>query len=170
MPDDSLRKLVKNYGLNRFVNLQFPRESWLVRFILKQTVKNRIQGSVTFADNMHKTIPKLVFILIPFFALLLKLMYFRRKIPYFNHIIFSLHFLSFVFLMFWINKFGSMITGWTDLVLLIILSGYLFFALFNIYRQKIFATIGKCLILFFGILITLAFFYIIAASISFMMI
>ena len=119
---------------------------------------------------MQKTVPKLIFILIPFIALLLKLLYIRKKIPYFNHIIFSLHYLSFVFLLLWIELFGSRITDWFSLVVYFMLVVYLFFALLRFYRQKKWLTFVKFLSLFFGSLVMLAVFFIIAVSISFLMI
>jgi hypothetical protein len=170
LPDDSLRKMVKKYGLNRFVNLSSPRAAWYARFLVKQMIKNRLQGSKTFENNMEKTVPKLIFILIPFIALLLKLLYIRKKIPYFNHIIFSLHYLSFVFLLLWIDLFGSRITDWFSVVVYFLLVVYLFFALLRFYRQKKWLTFVKFLSLFFGSWVMLAVFFIIAVSISFMMI
>ena len=170
IPDDSLRKMVKKYGLNRYVNIRFPSASWFSRFMIKQVVKNRLQGSGTFNDNMEKTTPKLIFILIPFIALLLKLLYIRKKIPYFNHIIFSIHFLSFVFLLLWMRLFGSRITDRFSLIVYLLLLIYLFLALLKVYRQKKGKTFVKFLLLFFGSFFMLALFFLIAASISFMMI
>jgi hypothetical protein len=168
--DDSLRKMVKKYGLSRYVNIKFPEASWFSRFMIKQVVKNRLQGSGTFNENMQKTTPKLVFILIPFIAFLLKLLYIRKKIPYFNHIIFSVHYLSFVFVLLWIRLFGSRITDKVSLVIYLLLLIYLFLALLNVYRQKKWKTFRKFMLLFFGSLFMLALFYIIAASISFLLI
>jgi hypothetical protein len=170
MSDDSLRKMVKIYGLNRFVNQKYPKTSWFLRFLQKQVIKNRLQGSATFVENIQKTIPKLIFILIPFIALLLKLLYIRKKIPYFNHIIFSLHFLSFVFLLLWIRMFGSLIMSWFEMVVYILILVYLYFAMLRVYRQKYGVTFRKLILLFFGSLFMLAVFFIIAASISFMMV
>ena len=170
IPDDSLRKMVKKYGLNRYVNIRFPSASWFSRFMIKQVVKNRLQGSGTFNDNMEKTTPKLIFILIPFIALLLKLLYIRKKILYFNHIIFSIHFLSFVFLLLWMRLFGSRITDRFSLIVYLLLLIYLFLALLKVYRQKKGKTFVKFLLLFFGSFFMLALFFLIAASISFMMI
>ena len=170
IPDDSLRIRVRKYGLNQFVNLNYPRASWYARFLIKQVIKNRLQGSSTFSENMQKTIPKLIFILIPFIALLLKLLYIRKKIPYFNHIIFSLHFLSFVFLLLWINLFGSRITDWFDPVVYFLLMVYLFLALLRFYRQKKRVTFGKFLLLFFGSFFILVIFFIMAVSVSFLLI
>jgi hypothetical protein len=170
IPDDSLRKMVKKHGLNRFVYIHYPGASWLGRFLIKQMIKNRLEGAVTFGENMHKTLPKLIFILIPFIALLLKLLYVRKKIPYFNHIIFSLHFLSFVFFILWINEFGSLVVKWLDVVVYILLMGYLFFGLLTVYRQKKWMTFAKFLLLFFGSLVMLIVFFLLAASISFILI
>jgi hypothetical protein len=170
IPDDSLRKMVKKYGLSRYVNIKFPGASWFSRFMIKQVVKNRLQGSGTFNDNMQKTTPKLIFILIPFIAFLLKLLYIRKRIPYFNHIIFSVHFLSFVFLLLWIRLFGSQITDKFSVVVYLLLLIYLFIALLKVYRQKKWKTFGKFLLLFFGSLFMLALFFIITASISFLLI
>jgi hypothetical protein len=170
LPDDSLRFLVKKYGLNRFVNQTYPEASWYSKFLIKQLVKNRLQGSETFGDNMNKTIPKLIFILIPFIALLLKLLYIRNRIPYFIHIIFSLHFLSLVFLLLWINVFGSLIMNSFKTYVFFLIMVYLFFALLRVYHQKKRKTFVKFLLLFFGSLLMMAVFFIIAVSISFLMI
>jgi len=170
MPEDSLKRVVSKYGLNRFVDQRFPGSSWLHRFLVKQSVKNRIQGSATFNENMKKTIPKLIFLLIPFFALLLKLLYIRKKIPFFSHSIFSLHFLSFVFLLLWINMFASMITGWSDVAVNLLILGYLFMALLRVYHQRKWATFGKFVMLLSGSLVILLVFLFLLVSISFMMI
>jgi hypothetical protein len=170
LPDDSLRKLVKIHGLNRFINISYPRENWFVRFLYKQTIKNRLQGSLTFGENMKKTVPKLIFILIPFFAFLLKLLYIRRKIFYFRHIIFSLHYLSFVFLLLWINLFGSLLSTWISTVLFLSMLVYLFIAMKKVYQQKMLRTLGKFVLLFFGSLVLMGVFFIMAASISFLLI
>ena len=170
IPDDSLRKMVRKHGLNRFVNLKFPRASWTSRFMIKQVIKNRLQGSETFSENMNKTIPKLIFILIPFFALLLKLLYVRKKIPYFNHLIFSVHFLSFVFLLLLIKIFGSLVADWFSLLVYLLMMTYLYISLLKVYHQKRGKTFGKFILLFLGSLFMLGTFFIIAASVSFLMI
>ena len=170
LPDDSLRNLVKKHGLNQFVKLSYPHAAWYTRFMIKQLLKNRLLGSETLGGNFNKTIPKLVFILIPFMALLLKLLYIRKKVPYLNHIIFSLHFLSLVFLLLWLTVFGSLITSWFKTFVFFLIMIYLFFALLRVYHQKKWKTFGKFLLLFFGSFFMLALFFLIAASISFMMI
>ena len=170
LSDDSLRILVKKYGLNRFVNLSYPRVAWYSRILIKQVLKNRLQGSETFGENLHKTFPKLIFILIPFFALLLKLLYIRKKIPYFDHLIFSVHFLSCFFLLLLLSELGSLIAGWLTLVVYFLLMVYLYVALFKVYHQKKRKTFFKFLLLFFGSFFMLIVFLFIAVSISLLLI
>ena len=162
--------MVKKYGLSRFVNQSYPQASWYAKFIIKQVLKNRLQGSETFGENLHKTFPKLIFILIPFFALLLKLLYVRRKIPYFDHLIFSVHFLSCFFLLLLLSELGSLIADWLTLVVYILLMVYLYFALLRVYHQKKWKTLFKFLLLFFGSFFMLFVFFFIAVSISLLLI
>ncbi len=50
-----------------------------------------------FFDELHDHTPQVVFLLLPIFALLLKLVYFRSKSYYIEHLIFSFYFHSFVY-------------------------------------------------------------------------
>lgn len=108
----------------------------------------------------------MLFITLPLIALLLKLLYIRRKQFYYvSHIIFTIHFYCFVFLLllvsFAISEFGH----WGELVgNLLIASGfvYLFIAMLRFYGQGGGKTFLKFLLLvIFGLgsisLITLAF-------------
>jgi hypothetical protein len=170
IPDDSLRKMVKKEGLNQFVRNKYPDASWWTKFMLKQVIKNRLKGSGTFNQNMAKTIPKLIFILIPFFALLLKMIYFRKKISYYNHIIFSFHFLSFFFLINIFSELTKLITSRVGMVFLLIMVLYLFYSLRNVYAEKLWPTFRKFFMFFFGSLFIVGAFFIAAAMISFFMI
>jgi hypothetical protein len=170
LPDDSLRVLVKKYGLSRFVNRSYPQSAWYAKFIIKQVLKNRLQGSETFGENLHKTYPKLIFILIPFFALLLKLLYVRKKIPYFDHLIFSVHFLSCVFILLMLAELSSLVGDWLNLVVYFLLMVYLYFALLRVYHQKKWKTFAKFLLFFFGSFFMLIVFLFIAVSISLLLI
>lgn len=51
-------------------------------------------------QNLVGYIPYVVFLLVPFFALLLFMLFHKRKKYYANHMIFALHFHSFVFILF----------------------------------------------------------------------
>ena len=85
-----------------------------------------------------RSIPKMFFILMPWFALLLKLFFSRRKFLYVDHAVFSLHFHSFVFISVMIGvlqyfTFASSISFVFTLVVPII---YFIAALRNVYRNS----------------------------------
>ena len=64
-----------------------------------------------FFDGLHDHAPQVVFVLLPIFALLLKLVYLRSKNYYIEHIVFSFYFHSYVYLiLLFIVLLNS--TGW----------------------------------------------------------
>jgi hypothetical protein len=77
--------------------------------------------------------PHMVFILLPIFALLLKLLYVRRSRFYAEHFVFALHMHAFVFVMFTI----MFLLPWEqlDLLLLLWIIAYLWLALKRVYGQ-----------------------------------
>ena len=80
------------------------------------------------------------FLLLPVFALLLKLLYARRKINYIRHLVFSVHLHSFMFLLYTIIVIINMVFAgeWTLYLLwaLLLLPVYLVIAMKNFYQQK----------------------------------
>ncbi len=92
-------------------------------------------------------VPKMMFILLPLFALLLKLFYNRKKYLYVDHVIFSIHFHTAVFLIFLVVTVVSLIfpalsrdaQNFETLLAII----YLGMALSRTYGQSGFVTIMK---------------------------
>ena len=99
-----------------------------------------------FIKSVYQNIPKMMFILLPLFALLIKLFYFRLKPLYVETIIFSLHFHSFAFLVFAVNGllrvFGVLDDLFETLAALII-AVYLVLSLRAVFKQKYGVTILK---------------------------
>ena len=99
-----------------------------------------------FMGNLYENIPKMMFFLLPLFALLIKLFYFRQKPLYVETIIFSLHFHSFAFLIFSVNAmlrvFGIMDDLFESLAALVI-AVYLVQSLRVVFKQKYGITILK---------------------------
>ena len=118
---------------------------------------------------MH-LIPQMLFVLLPLFALILKLIYIKRKQFYYvDHVIFTIHLYIFVFLVmlvtFGLGKLRSLL-DWDWLRYLsgiFVLSMFFYFykALRNFYKQRRAKTIVKYLILLFMFLITTVFTFII---------
>jgi hypothetical protein len=72
-------------------------EKMLIRFEEKSKSISKL-GSAAFGKEVVDQIPTIMFIMLPIFALLYKLLYIRRNIVYVNHLIFSLHAHSIFFL------------------------------------------------------------------------
>lgn len=111
---------------------------------------------IAFRHSLLHSLPQMLFISIPFFALLLKLLYFRRKEYYYvSHTIFTIHLFIFVFIMmlflFGLNKLNSYL-DWVFITFLtatcyILLFFYEYKALRNFYLQGRGKTILKFILL-----------------------
>jgi hypothetical protein len=113
----------------------------------------------TFIEN----IPKMIFFLLPLFALLLKLLYIRRDFYYSEHLVFSVFFYDFLYLIGAIGLICSQISWleWTNPILFLVGLFYLYKSMRRVYQQRRAKTILKfslllsmflvCLILAFGI-------------------
>ncbi|WP_345274472.1 DUF3667 domain-containing protein [Flaviramulus aquimarinus] len=100
-----------------------------------------------FYDN----IPISLFVLLPIFALILKILFFRRG-AFAHHLVFSFYFYSFLFTVFSIILLANLIWKIPDFIsILIALSTffYLFLAIKNFYKQGYFISFFKtCLVSF----------------------
>lgn len=114
-------------------------------------------GLLNVADNQNlyikdllKNISYALFILMPIFALILKLLYIRRKKYYIEHLIFSINMHSFALLILTIVTLLGLIvkddTAYTVLLLLII-PVYFVIGMKRFYKQKLFKTLLKTVIL-----------------------
>ncbi len=99
---------------------------------------------------------RLMFILVPIFALLLKLLYRRRGIFYIQHLIFALHYHAFAFLLFTL-MIGLYIIGASALTapIAFALPVYLLLAMKRVYGQSAARTLLKGIALMAGYLIAL---------------
>ncbi len=140
------------------------RDGWFKRVWNKRAIrineKYRKEKSVSltnFSDTLLHKLPYLLFVSLPFFALILKLLYVRKRKEYYfaDHGIFSVHhyILSFILLLF-IFLWDEMneITGWSiwNVLLAITIIAwpiYLFLAMKRFYRQNGFKTFLKFLLL-----------------------
>jgi hypothetical protein len=67
---------------------------------LKEGAIEALTDKNTFLQNLYRTISYVLFILMPVFALLLKLLYVRRRVFYIEHLMFSINMHSFMLLVF----------------------------------------------------------------------
>jgi hypothetical protein len=128
----------------------------------KETVDRYGEGTVERVSERTKhVIPKLMFFLLPMFALLLKLFYNRKKYLYVDHAIFSLHFhTAYFLLLFVIDLLKKAFPSFhLNDVTLILGFTYLVFALRNVYQQSILKSFFKAagLVMLYSICIGIGF-------------
>ncbi|NNC95556.1 MAG: DUF3667 domain-containing protein [Chitinophagales bacterium] len=138
-------------------------ESKVGRIAIANVIKlYRTQGAAFFPVLLNSA-SWMMFVLIPVFALIMKLLYLRSGYYYLEHMIFGFHFHAFVFIALLALLFIGMHKIWTPVIIILILL-YLFLAMLNAYKQSIWITSFK----YFGLIWTYAIvFFIFAFGTSF---
>ena len=112
-----------------------------------------LQVDHLFSEALERSFPKALFVYMPFFALVLWMFHGKRKWMYFDHAIFTLHYFSFILLLFtgltlvstagdWMNAHG-MITqkanawlfGCGFMLVVVVFTYYFYRAHFKLYRE-----------------------------------
>ncbi len=128
-----------------------------------------------FIQSIMHHFPQILFISLPFVALLLKLLYVRqKKFYYVSHAIFTIHLYIFVFIAMLFEtgiqqlaKFHGF--GWMNIIgnlLTVVILFYLYKAMRNFYEQRRFKTIIKYILFLFSFFILIVFLFIVFAFIS----
>lgn len=139
-------------------------------FLHKKTISfnekysgRRDEGAKIFVESFLHRLPYMLFLSLPFFALILNLLYARRKIFYYSdHAIFTIYhyILSFIFLLivFGVSALEDN-TGWEflsyiELLLFLAWPIYLLIEMKNFYLQRWLKTFGKFVLLnIFGLIV-----------------
>jgi len=113
---------------------------------------NALTNKEIFLQNFYQSISYILFFLMPIFALLLKLLYVRRRVFYIEHLIFSINMHSFALLLFTVMILLNLLVGEKDgfipsLVLLVPI--YFTAGMKRFYQQSYWKIIIKEFILFF---------------------
>jgi len=103
---DTIKKVTfKTYEQYLAAQLLLPenkRDNFIQRYMIKKDfgLKGRDKKEVyeAFAEDLKHNIPKLMFLLLPLFALIIKIAFRNNKKFYVEHLIYSFHFHCFMFL------------------------------------------------------------------------
>lgn len=102
--DDELNKLKLELGIDEDDSFNIPlvskETSKKIEQMLRDNGKKATENPGDLAANTLNVVPPIIFILLPVFALLLKLIYFTKGVYYSEHLVFALHIHSFAFLIF----------------------------------------------------------------------
>jgi len=147
---------------------------WQRQLIYKEIeINDKFRGNPAETLNAYinilvHSLPQMIFISLPLFAFLLKLLYIRRKTYYYvNHGIFSIHFYIFIFLvllfLFGLGKLNTEL-NWGFIRFIEVISGfgllfYLYKAMRKFYGQRRGKTILKFIILSFLFFLTILFLF-----------
>lgn len=144
-------KSVTDSMIDSLIDLRYPDEGWISTLILRQSIRSEFR-LITRDDVNHafiKSIGIVVFMLMPVFALLLFILQVRHKRLYIEHLIFSVHTHSFIFV---ILIFALLLYKVTDedewsIYLSLSIPIYSTFALRRVYQNSWAKTIFKSLVL-----------------------
>ena len=136
---------------------------WILRNNVRQKEKHGGRSKLHIEVDVHHDIPKIMFLILPLFALYVGWFYSRKKYYYVNHAIFSVHFHCFLFLLLLLLLLlDKVIPGdWTELILIaavfpICAFVYLVAALHGMYGQSFWLSLGKGLAISLLYVITVA--------------
>jgi hypothetical protein len=124
-------------------------------FWLRHIKHKSYQHAENFYELFSHNFSKVFFILLPFFALLLAFLFRKKKLYYVDHIVFSIHFHSFVFILFILDAIILKILEKFHLSFLVVLLNfigigfYLFKALKRVYPSHSYKLFAKQVIMFF---------------------
>jgi len=168
-------KTVEEYEKNQRALPKEQRDNFIKNYFIKKGIEfNKYPDpSAKIGEDVVKYIPKMMFLLLPLFALILKLVYIRKNRYYYEHLIYSFHTHSALFLSFiiviglkWITGFAFDISSWIEFAGLIYIIWYIYRSLRTFYGSSRWITVLKFFFLSFcySILLTLCFIGIIAIS------
>ncbi|HEX8359386.1 MAG TPA: DUF3667 domain-containing protein [Longimicrobium sp.] len=161
-----------NAPKGRILNMGPMRDTLFVPEVLKPVARRLGQQEVrinsmprgeavnALISGVERNAPKTVFLLLPLFAIFLKLLYFRRSRLYVEHFVFALHIHSFAYVVFTAMLLTS---GAYSAIFLLWLLGYVFWAMKRVYGQGYRKTATKYVVLggayfvalMFGMLLTI---------------
>lgn len=152
---DSIQNALPEDKRDNFIARYFERKS---REIEEREGANEGELTRTFLNDMIENTPRMIFILMPLFALLLKLFYIRRDFFYSEHLIFTIFFYDFIYLI------GSLIIlvskvewlWWLQAALYCWIFIYLYKSMRKVYKQRRAKTVIKFLLLNFLFLFCVA--------------
>lgn len=133
-----------NMDLAGLEGLPYP-----VRVYLADRIANVIQEPSRWVSAVQVWTPRVIFALVPIYALLLAMMHFwRRGIYFYDHLVVSLHFHAFLFfLMTALVLLTPVISGWGILIFFLWSNFYLYKLHRNIYEHGRFFALMRVLVL-----------------------
>lgn len=135
------------------------RHGWLIKSLVLRSIEinEKYEGKSKefindFRDAFFDNFSKVLFWLLPFFALLLKLLYVRRDYFYSEHLVFSIYYYNFFYFAGSLQVIANSIPilAWSTTIIGFWIVLYLLFAMKRMYKQSWRKTILKYTLFFFS--------------------
>ena len=142
---DNVEKSVDEFFSRRSI----PFEGWLrERIVMRTRLVNEGEINDLFERELRDRAPIVIFLLVPVFTAIMKLLYIRQGRFYVEHFVFALHVHSFVFFTFTLLE---ILPEWwlADALLLLWLVVYIFLSMRRVYQQSRLMTAAKYALLAF---------------------
>ncbi|MCU7490587.1 MAG: DUF3667 domain-containing protein [Bacteroidota bacterium] len=142
---DSLKALRAKQKLDSLMASKEVKNSALGSFINSQVNKRKEVGEKEFSHSVLKNISYLMFILMPLFASFVMLFNVRKGHYYYEFLIYSIHFHSFLFLLFscFLGAMAIYDSGWFILAACVISIVYFIISMKNAFPQKTSSVLWK---------------------------
>lgn len=137
-------------------SIYIGKASDLEQLVARQRVKVERTEIEYFVGYALKNLPIMMFLLLPIFALILKLLYVRRKVLYIRHLVHALHLHAFAYLtygvtllitFYWLGNGNSNdsneLGDWINFLAFILVSTYSYISFLKVYKQHWFKTLIK---------------------------
>lgn len=167
------------YEKNQAALAKDKRDGFIKHYFIKRTIEldQYENPEEKFLEDMLHNIPKMMFLLLPMFALILKLVYINKEKYYYEHLIYSFHLHSAIFLSIlvtmllqWLFAFVYDISGWLSFLCTIYIIWYIYRSLRTFYASTRWVTVLKLFFLSFAYNIVLTICFLVIIAISFVMI
>ncbi|WP_316784066.1 DUF3667 domain-containing protein [Pedobacter frigiditerrae] len=166
---------VVQYERNQASLAKDKRDGFIKHYFIKRTIEleKYENPEEKFLEDFLHNIPKMMFLLLPMFALILKLVYISKKRYYYEHLIYSFHLHSAIFLSIlatmllqWLFSFIYEIDAWLGILCGIYIIWYIYRSLRTFYGSTRWITVLKMFFLSFAynIVLTICFLVVIAVS------
>ncbi len=155
------------------------RDGFIKHYFIKRSIElNGYENpKEKFIEDFLHNIPKMMFLLLPLFALILKLVYINKNRYYYEHLIYSFHvhsaiFLSILFSMLleWLTGFIYDISSWIAFLCVAYITWYIYRSLRAFYGSTRWVTVLKLFFLTFAYNVVLTICFLIIIAVSFAMI
>ncbi|BAU54405.1 DUF3667 domain-containing protein [Mucilaginibacter gotjawali] len=144
----------EQYTLNQHKMPAAKRDGWFERYYNQKAYainKQKINIKEVVEEGLKHNFPKVMFLLLPLFALILRITFYRNKKFYVEHLIYSFHLHCFIFLFltilmilkFIIPESWDVVSGWLAFGAVIAITWYIYKSLRVVYHRSRWRTITK---------------------------